>query len=202
MLSMLGFGSTSIQDEMTIISSARVLRPVVEQFDLQYEYRKRKGLKYKGQFPKPDVKIIMPALYTDTMISSVSIDLKCKNEQQYSIKISRKGETYKYALTSLAEPLETVLGTLRFQVNKPMKAGGKERIKIISENDAIEVLKERIIVSQVQKDGSIISLFTLTDMPGRDRKVIDAIVESYNTYQDERLPERQTCNADPIDRLY
>lgn len=202
MLSMLGFGSTSIQDEMTIISSARVLRPVVEQFDLQYEYRKRKGLKYKGQFPKPDVKIIMPALYTDTMISSVSIDLKCKNEQQYSIKISRKGETYKYALTSLAEPLETVLGTLRFQVNRPMKAGGKERIKIISENDAIEVLKERIIVSQVQKDGSIISLFTLTDMPGRDRKVIDAIVESYNTYQDEQTSNTSQTSMDYLnDRL-
>ena len=96
MLSMLGLGSTSVQDEMTIISSARVLRPVVEQFDLQNEYRKRKGLKYIGKYPNPDVRIVFPPLYTDTMISSVQMELRCKNGQLYTLRINHKDEKYKY----------------------------------------------------------------------------------------------------------
>ncbi len=197
MLSMLGFGSTSIQDEMTIISSARVLRPVVEQFDLQNEYRKRKGLKYKGKFPNPDVRIIMPPLYTDTMISSVSIDLIRKNAQSYTLKIQHKDNKYKYSFASLSEPLDTEIGTLRFHVYKQMEDGDKQKVKIVSINEAIEILKERVIVSQVQKDGSIISLTVLTDMPMRDKKVIDAIIESYNKYQDE-----QTSNTSQTSMNY
>ena len=90
MLTMLGMGGTKqIEDEVAILTSRDILTQVVRDLDLQSEYRKKRKLKWEGQYPSRDLTVVYPETFLDTTKKAVKIKIKVR-KNDYLVKVKLK----------------------------------------------------------------------------------------------------------------
>ena len=77
MLAMMGMGGMKqVEDEVAILTSRDILTQVVRDLDLQNEYRKKRNLRWEGQYPSHDLTMVYPETFLDTITRTVQLELR------------------------------------------------------------------------------------------------------------------------------
>ena len=113
----LGSGSRIVESELYIINSQTLMRQVIQTLDIQTDYYKKDGLRYKEQYPSSDVRVQFPVLFTDTMKKSLRFTLT-RRADDYKIKMeygsSRSDFEETYIVEDLRSPIQTPFGVFSF----------------------------------------------------------------------------------------
>lgn len=182
MLSMMGMGGLKlVDDEIAILTSRDIISNVISDLNLQFDYRKKNFLKWSGQYPKSDLSVVCPPSFIDTLISSVTIDVKVCDDY-HVVKVIYGKQSRKYTVSYLSEPIETFVGLLSLDVLRPdeVQVGDQYRIKIYPMTAAINRYRSNVQVSAAKKDSKIIQISSVTDIPSRSKDYINRLVELYN----------------------
>ena len=183
LMSMLGMGGgSSVADEIRVMSSRDLINKVVVDLALQTECRKKEGLQWKGQYPKPDISVVYPTMFLDTMQKTAEIYVKVrKNDYLVKVKYGRFN-TSKHVVNDLTSPLETSATTLSFDVHhmEELEVGDCYFFKTTPRIYLVNAYRDAILVSKAKKDANVISFSATTDMPGRACDFIRKQIELYN----------------------
>jgi capsular exopolysaccharide synthesis family protein len=180
-MSMVGMGtSKQTADEIAILTSRDILLQVIKDLDLQTEYRKKDGLRWMGQYPKHDLTVNYQPMFVDTTRTGASISIKVR-KNDYLVKVKTKRfVTSRHKVTDLTQPFTTCAGDIFFTINKPLEKGDCYKLRTMSKLLAAEVYKDRFVAAPIEKESNIISISTVTDMPGRAIDFINKEIELYN----------------------
>lgn len=181
MLSMLGMGGTKqIEDEVAILTSRDILTQVVRELDLQSEYRKKRKLKWEGQYPSRDLTVVYPEMFLDTTKKPVQVQIKArKNNYLVKVKYGR-WDFSRHKVNDLTQPFSTCAGDIAFQLNKPIQQGAEYTIMTLPMLPAVDKYNRAIVAAPYKKESNIINISTATDMPQRAIDFINKEIEFYN----------------------
>ena len=181
MLSMLGMGGTKqIEDEVAILTSRDILTQVVRELDLQSEYRKKRKLKWVGQYPSRDLTVVYPEMFLDTTKKPVQVQIKArKNNYLVKVKYGR-WDFSRHKVNDLTQPFNTCAGDIAFQLNKPIQQGAEYTIMTLPMLPAVDKYNRAIVAAPYKKESNIINISTSTDMPQRAIDFINKEIEFYN----------------------
>ena len=181
MLSMLGMGGTKqIEDEVAILTSRDILTQVVRELDLQSEYRKKRKLKWVGQYPSRDLTVVYPEMFLDTTKKPVQVQIKArKNNYLVKVKYGR-WDFSRHKVNDLTQPFSTCAGDIAFQLNKPIQQGAEYTIMTLPMLPAVDKYNRAIVAAPYKKESNIINISTSTDMPQRAIDFINKEIEFYN----------------------
>ncbi len=181
MLSMLGMGGTKqIEDEVAILTSRDILTQVVRELDLQSEYRKKKNLKWEGQYPSRDLSVVYPETFLDTTKKTVKIQIKArKNDYLVKVRYGR-WDFSRHKVQDLTVPFNTCAGDIYFQLRKPIKQGAQYSIRTFPMLPAVDRYTQTIVAEPYKKESNVINISTSTDMPQRAIDFINKEIEFYN----------------------
>ena len=181
MLSMLGMGGTKqIEDEVAILTSRDILTQVVRELDLQSEYRKKRKLKWEGQYPSRDLTVVYPEMFLDTTKKPVQVQIKArKNNYLVKVKYGR-WDFSRHKVNDLTQPFSTCAGDIAFQLNKPIQQGAEYTIMTLPMLPAVDKYNRAIVAAPYKKESNIINISTSTDMPQRAIDFINKEIEFYN----------------------
>ena len=181
MLSILGMGGTKqIEDEVAILTSRDILTQVVRELDLQSEYRKKRKLKWEGQYPSRDLTVVYPEMFLDTTKKPVQVQIKArKNNYLVKVKYGR-WDFSRHKVNDLTQPFSTCAGDIAFQLNKPIQQGAEYTIMTLPMLPAVDKYNRAIVAAPYKKESNIINISTSTDMPQRAIDFINKEIEFYN----------------------
>jgi capsular exopolysaccharide synthesis family protein len=183
MLSMMGMGGLKlVDDEIAILTSRDIIANVISDLNLQFDYRKKDFLKWRGQYPASDLSVACSPLYLDTLTRPVSIEVKVRDDN-YVVKVKYgKRQSSKHVVSNLSESIETCAGILSLDINNPkaVETGNQYRIKIYPLTTAVNIYRNKVHVSAAKKDSKIIQISSITDIPSRAKNYIGRLVELYN----------------------
>jgi capsular exopolysaccharide synthesis family protein len=183
MLSMMGMGGLKlVDDEIAILTSRDIIANVISDLNLQFDYRKKDFLKWRGQYPASDLSVVCSPLYLDTLTRPVSIEVKVRDDN-YVVKVKYgKRQSSKHVVSNLSESIETCAGILSLDINdaKAVEIGNQYRIKIYPLTTAVNIYRNKVHVSAAKKDSKIIQISSITDIPSRAKNYIGRLVELYN----------------------
>ena len=183
MLSMMGMGGLKlVDDEIAILTSRDIIANVISDLNLQFDYRKKDFLKWRGQYPAADLSVACSPLYLDTLTRPVSIEVKVRDDN-YVVKVKYgKRQSSKHVVSNLSESIETCAGILSLDINNPkaVETGNQYRIKIYPLTTAVNIYRNKVHVSAAKKDSKIIQISSITDIPSRAKNYIGRLVELYN----------------------
>lgn len=183
MLSMMGMGGLKlVDDEIAILTSRDIVANVISDLNLQFDYRKKNFLKWKGQYPTSDLSVACSPLYIDTLTRPVSIEVKVRNDN-YVVKVKYgKRKSSKHVVSNLSESIETCAGLLSLDIKNPeaVEIGDQYRIKIYPLTTAVNIYRNKVQVTAAKKDSKIIQISSVTDIPSRAKNYIGRLVELYN----------------------
>lgn len=184
LMNVLGFGGgAAVEDEMQIMTSRDLMLQVIDKLDLLTEYRKKDGLKWKGQYPGRDLSVVYPSAFLDTTQRTTKISIKVrKNDYLVRVKYGRFMRS-RHKVKDLTEPFETCATTLRFDIHKTdaVEVGDCYYIKTTPRLPLVNLYREIYQVAKVKKESNVIVLSTMTDMPSRSRDFIRELIALYNS---------------------
>ena len=177
-----GMGTNSVDNEIEIFKSKKLLREVVKSKNLQTAILSKDGLKSRE-------------LYGDTAPFFVSVITEKKNAvfPKAPLQVEMKGSTITLSSDELERPVET---SLNKSVNLPyavimlrpnpafdkVKAGdiGELYLTISSQEAKVNHLQENISVSLVNKDATVIGLEMNSPQIDQSKDILNNLVLAYN----------------------
>lgn len=199
MMDMVGMGSgKNVEDEIEMLTSRDILFQVINDLDLQTEYRKKKDLRWVGQYPSRDFTVVYPPTYLDTLSKSVRIQLKVR-ENDYLVKVKYgRWDRSRHKVTDLTQPIHTCAGTISFEQNPKalIENGNKYKMLTLPRLPLTSIYKNTIEAQTVEKESNIISISMTTDIPARALAVITRDIELYNmdAVVDKNIMASNTAN--------
>ena len=199
MMDMVGMGSgKNVEDEIEMLTSRDILFQVINDLDLQTEYRKKKDLRWVGQYPSRDFTVVYSPTYLDTLSKSVRIQLKVR-ENDYLVKVKYgRWDRSRHKVTDLTQPIHTCAGTISFEQNPKalIENGNKYKMLTLPRLPLTSIYKNTIEAQTVEKESNIISISMTTDIPARALAVITRDIELYNmdAVVDKNIMASNTAN--------
>lgn len=181
MMQMMGLGGGKmVEDEMAILTSRDILTQVVQELDLQSEYRKKRYLRWEGQYPSRDLTVEYPTTFLDTTKRYVKIQLRArKNDYVVKVRYGRWKFSH-HTVTDITQPFQTCAGQIRFTIHRPIEAGNKYRILTLPMLPAVDRFAQTIQADVLKKESNVIAITTTTDMPQRAIDFMKKEIELYN----------------------
>ncbi|WHF53065.1 polysaccharide biosynthesis tyrosine autokinase [Chryseobacterium gotjawalense] len=177
-----GMGTNSVDNEIEIFKSKKLLREVVKSKNLQTSILSTEGLKSRE-------------LYGDTAPFLVSVITEKKNAEfpKEPLTVEMKGSKITLSSDELQQPIET---SLNKSVNLPyavimlrpnpafdqIKAGdlGELHLSISTQEAKVNHLQENINVSLVNKDATVIALAMNSPQIDQSKDILNSLVLAYN----------------------
>lgn len=180
MMQVMGFQlNKRVEDEIQIIKSFSIMDQAVRSLNLQTEYRKKKGLRWVGQYPNPDIVVSYPPMYLDTLGKTIQIEIE-RTEQDYVVSVAQGDQKSKIHVSSLGEPVETCAGPISFLEMRPLAQGDKMRMHTAPVRNWAKSFRGALNCSPVQKESNVIAITMASDIPARSRDIISKVIELYN----------------------
>ncbi|MBO5012796.1 MAG: polysaccharide biosynthesis tyrosine autokinase [Paludibacteraceae bacterium] len=181
MMQMMGLGGGKmVEDEMAILTSRDILTQVVQELDLQSEYRKKRYLRWEGQYPSRDLTVEYPTTFLDTTKRYVKIQLRArKNDYVVKVRYGRWKFSH-HTVTDITQPFQTCAGQIRFTIHRPIEAGNKYKILTLPMLPAVDRFAQTIQADVLKKESNVIAITTTTDMPQRAIDFMKKEIELYN----------------------
>ena len=181
MMQMMGLGGGKmVEDEMAILTSRDILTQVVSELDLQSEYRKKRYLRWEGQYPSRDLTVEYPPVFLDTTKKFVKIKL-CVRKDDYAVKVQYgKWRHSRHTVKDITQPFNTCAGEIYFTIHRPMETGKKYKIFTLPMLPAVDKYAQAIQADVLNKESNVIVINTVTDMPQRAIDFMKKEIELYN----------------------
>ena len=181
MMQMMGLGGGKmVEDEMAILTSRDILTQVVSELDLQSEYRKKRYLRWEGQYPSRDLTVEYPPVFLDTTKKFVKIKL-CVRKDDYAVKVQYgKWKHSRHIVKDITQPFNTCAGEIYFTIHRPMETGKKYKIFTLPMLPAVDKYAQAIQADILNKESNVIVINTVTDMPRRAIDFMKKEIELYN----------------------
>lgn len=181
MMQMMGLGGGKmVEDEMAILTSRDILTQVVQELDLQSEYRKKRYLRWEGQYPSRDLTVEYPTTFLDTTKRYVKIQLRArKNDYVVKVRYGRWKFSH-HTVTDITQPFQTCAGQIRFTIHRPIETGNKYKILTLPMLPAVDRFAQTIQADVLKKESNVIAITTTTDMPQRAIDFMKKEIELYN----------------------
>ncbi len=181
MVQMMGLGGGKmVEDEMAILTSRDILTQVVSELDLQSEYRKKRYLRWEGQYPSRDLTVEYPPVFLDTTKKFVKIKL-CVRKDDYAVKVQYgKWKHSRHTVKDITQPFNTCAGEIYFTIHRPMETGKKYKIFTLPMLPAVDKYAQAIQADILNKESNVIVINTVTDMPQRAIDFMKKEIELYN----------------------
>lgn len=181
MMQMMGLGGGKmVEDEMAILTSRDILTQVVKELDLQTEYRKKRYLRWEGQYPSRDLTVEYPTTFLDTTKRYVKIQLRAR-KNDYVVKVRYgKWKFSHHKVTDITKPFSTCAGDIYFTIHRPIETGDKYKIFTLPMLPAVDGYAQSIKAELLKKESNVIVINTTTDMPRRAIDFMNKEIELYN----------------------
>jgi capsular exopolysaccharide synthesis family protein len=199
LMGMMGMGgSKNTEDEVEILSSRDNVSKIIKQLGLQSEYRKKKMLRWVGQYPSRDITINYPPMFLDTINRGVAVSVKVrKKDYLVRVKFGKIGKS-KHVVTDITQPFVTCVGNISFDINRPEKIQTGDRFQIVTKPVLLRVgeYKKKFTAQPIKKESNIIRISTVTDMPTRGRDFIRLEIDYYNqdAVEDKNMMAENTAS--------
>ena len=182
MLAMMGMGGMKqVEDEVAILTSRDILTQVVRDLDLQNEYRKKRKLRWEGQYPSHDLVMVYPETFLDTIKRTVRLEMKVrKNDYLVKVRYGQRWNFSRHKVKDVTVPFETCAGKIAINPNKPLEKGDKYRVVTMPMLPAVDKYTQTIAASPLKKESNVIVISTSTDMPQRAIDFINKEIDFYN----------------------
>lgn len=182
MLAMMGMGGMKqVEDEVAILTSRDILTQVVRDLDLQNEYRKKRKLRWEGQYPSHDLVMVYPETFLDTIKRTVRLEMKVrKNDYLVKVRYGQRWNFSRHKVKDVTVPFETCAGKIAINSNKPLEKGDKYRVVTMPMLPAVDKYTQIIAASPLKKESNVIVISTSTDMPQRAIDFINKEIDFYN----------------------
>lgn len=182
MLAMMGMGGMKqVEDEVAILTSRDILTQVVRDLDLQNEYRKKRKLRWEGQYPSHDLVMVYPETFLDTIKRTVRLEMKVrKNDYLVKVRYGQRWNFSRHKVKDVTVPFETCAGKIAMNPNKPLEKGDKYRVVTMPMLPAVDKYTQTIAASPLKKESNVIVISTSTDMPQRAIDFINKEIDFYN----------------------
>ncbi len=184
-LSLLNFGGNGLaEDEVVILSSRDLMHQTLEALDLWQSSYVKVGARWIGEFPKRTFAVVPVELTSKAKkAGGYTVTVNLLEDGSYKIKVKQghfRRSTTKVA--TLAEPVETCIGTLRIVQNKPIEDEEYTvfRISCSPQLSVVDSYRSKVQISLQKKESNIINLTTASDMPQRDVALLGKLIEQYN----------------------
>lgn len=182
-MSLFGINNSKVvEDEVELLTSRDIMMQVINDLGLRTEYRKYDKMKWEGQYPNPDMTVVYPPVFMDTIKKGTIIQVKVR-KKGYSVKV-RYGfwERSRHKVDDLTVPFETCIGPLSFDIKNPIEIekGDKYVMTTMPRLSLVSAYKMNIEAEPLDKESNIICIATSSDMPVRARDFIQKQIELYN----------------------
>ena len=180
-LSLLGLtGNAAAEDEVAVLQSRGLIEQSIDALD-QWEYNYvKEGLRWKGEFLRPALKIDYLALTEDSELRPFVVKVKPTRK---GYKVTTKMGFFvrsTHRVKNLDEPIETAVGTLRIHANRELSSDTTYRVVHKRRELVVADFRQMLTVGLNKKDSNIILLSMQSPLPSRDRALLNQIIEQYN----------------------
>jgi capsular exopolysaccharide synthesis family protein len=149
--------------------------------DLQNEYRKKRKLRWEGQYPSHDLVMVYPETFLDTIKRTVRLEMKVrKNDYLVKVRYGQRWNFSRHKVKDVTVPFETCAGKIAINFNKPLEKGDKYRVVTMPMLPAVDKYTQTIAASPLKKESNVIVISTSTDMPQRAIDFINKEIDFYN----------------------
>jgi capsular exopolysaccharide synthesis family protein len=196
-LTMLGLsGNTAAEDEVVVLSSRGLLNQSIEALNLWESNAVKDGLRWKGEFRNPAMKIDYLNLTQKAKVRSFSVTVK-PTKSGYTVK-TKMGffRRSRVKVSDLSAPIQTGIGTIQIHPNRTLSPDSVYRTVHMPKASVVASYRKAIKVSQHKKESNIINLSTTSSLPERDKALLAQIIEQYNlnAIVDKNLIATNTAN--------
>ncbi len=188
MMRMMGFsGAANVQDEVEVLSSRRIYGEAIRELGLQVEQRRKKHLRWVGEYGDYSCRLVLNPQLTDTLTKPARIDTRFDGENYrltLRYDLQRFGWQYKATYTARdGETIQTLLGpiTILGNATEPYVL----RTNILPLGVAVSEMQKAIDVVSVTIESNIVNLSVVTDMPRRMEDFLSRVIALYNDFSAE-----------------
>lgn len=175
-------GMKNTEDEIEVLTSRDKIAEIIRTLDLQTEYRKKDQLRWVGQYPHRDMSINYAPMLLDTTSRAIKVSVKVR-KKDYSVTVKfGKHLKSKHIVTDLTVPFNTCIGPMSFTIHRPeeIEIGDKFEMSTLPMLLRVDEYKNAITATLIKKESNVISISTVTDMPGRAKDFILMEIDLYN----------------------
>lgn len=175
-------GMKNTEDEIEVLTSRDKIAEIIRTLDLQTEYRKKDQLRWVGQYPHRDISINYAPMLLDTTSRAIKVSVKVR-KKDYSVTVKfGKHLKSKHIVTDLTVPFNTCIGPMSFTIHRPeeIEIGDKFEMSTLPMLLRVDEYKNAITATLIKKESNVISISTVTDMPGRAKDFILMEIDLYN----------------------
>lgn len=180
-LSMLGLaGNQETADEVVVFSSRGLLYQAIDALNIWDVTAVRDGLRWKGEYPNPSLRVECLALTEDAQEGGFVIKVKpCKSG--YRVK-TRMGFFHRSStkVPELGQPIETVAGTICVHAIRPLSPDSTYRLVHFRKELVVADYQQQLHISLHKKESNIISFSLKSPIPERDKALLNQLIEQYN----------------------
>ena len=200
MLSQLGgfgsMGTNSIDNEIEVLKSKKLMRDVVNELGLQTKLYSKEGLKSRELYEKSSpviIQLINEKQYDEPIEEPLSLKISGDKLELSSPELSKTiGTTYN---KTISLPYANIM--IRKNVNyapKPKDELGDLEIHYSPTEATISSFQEKITIDLVNKDATVVELSIPYEHIGKGKKIINKLVDAYNgdAIQDKNSESKKT----------
>lgn len=193
---MLG-GTSSVYNELTVLSSYSVMRNTVSDLRLNEIYvGKKYGIKKVPYSPaSTPVEVLCAPQIPDTLQSGIVFNVKVNSSGQASVKMKAGNKTlYNEKHLSLPLTINSKWGDFTLRPTEKFQNGKSLNLNIIylGYGAAAEMYQESVMASIPNKKSDFLALSLATTTPDYGKKILTEVIENYNRVGIEQ--QRLTAN--------
>lgn len=180
-LTMLGLsGNQAAEDEVVVLASRGLLAQSIDALNLWEACAVKDGLRWKGEFRQPALKIDYIALTEDAETNPFVVKVR-PTKKGYRVT-TKMGFFVRSTsrVTDLSEPIETAIGTIRIHATRPLSTDTTYRVVHKRKELVVKGYQKNLKIAQHKKESNIIDLSISSPMPDRDKALLLQLIEQYN----------------------
>lgn len=188
-----GFGSAKVDNELLLVDSHDVLIRTVKRLKLNVSANERTGLRSLTLWDDSPVRLVVPSALGDTLLPKDAFRVSVRlHDGKADIKVFR-GRIFKTVYAeeknvTLPATIDTRFGQLSVVTTDKYSATADATVKfsVNSYEMVADQLSRRLLIDSSDKVSDGIGLELSSSCPARDRAILDALLDEYNSKRVER----------------
>lgn len=188
-----GFGSAKVDNELLLVDSHDVLMRTVKRLKLNVSTSERVGLRSLTLWDEAPVRLVVPSALGDTLLPKDAFRVSVRlHDGKADIKVFR-GMIFKTVYAEeknvvLPATIDTRFGQLSVVTTDQYSATADATVKfsVKSYEMVADRLSRQLLIDSSDKVSDGISLEMSSSCPARDRAILDALLDEYNSKRVER----------------
>ncbi len=188
-----GFGSAKVDNELLLVDSHDVLIRTVKRLKLNVSASERTGLRSLTLWDDSPVRLVVPSVLGDTLLPKNAFRVSVRlHDGKADIKVFR-GRIFKTVYAeeknvTLPATIDTRFGQLSVVTTDKYSATADAMVKfsVKSYEMVADQLSRQLTIDSSDKVSDGISLELSSSCPARDRAILDALLDEYNSKRVER----------------